>query len=139
VTSADRTVVTSCHAMERQEQKEAAALAERDRALAERRDAYLDNIQDFLSGASVVLSVVSAGCLVASLGTVGVSAAPGFGLFVASALVTGLNVGITMYRQQTGFVDDRDAGVSYMLAGMSMVPVPSIAASVAAAALEWRD
>ena len=85
------------------------------------------------------LSVASAGCLIAVVPTGGASTPFAATLFLASAVVTGLNVGITMYRQQTGFIDDQDATVSYLLGALSMVPILEVGASIGGAALEWRD
>lgn len=102
-------------------------------------DAYLDDVQDVLSGASVGLSLLSFGCLVAAPETAGVSGAPALWLFAGSAAVSAANAGITMYRQQTDFVDDKSATVTYLLSFLSAVPVLDVGASAGGAALEWRD
>jgi hypothetical protein len=77
--------------------------------------------------------------LVAAPETAGVSGAPALWLFAGSAAVSAANAGITMYRQQTGFVDDKSATVTYLLSFLSAVPVLDVGASAGGAALEWRD
>jgi RHS repeat-associated protein len=117
-------------------------------AAAAQKDAFLDDIQDGLSVVSALASTAGTVCVaagaVSAASVVGVEAAPvalgaGAVFFAINAGASLINSGITFYRQETGFVDSNQATFSYIVNGLSMVPIVGDGAAIGGMFVEISD